>query len=111
MDHDHNNRLKQRKLDKHFNIVVNGKTVRILNYKINDVTNHLTNEPGQTIELITKITNGFSDHDKIECVISKENEEVRFTGTWYTTASQHGLKRYCYRVEKIDIIQTPTTVL
>jgi hypothetical protein len=46
---------RHRKMDKHFNIKVNNKSVRILNYIRDSYYDNLKSEEIKTIELVTKI--------------------------------------------------------
>jgi hypothetical protein len=103
VNNDQINRKKQNKIDKHFDIVANGKKVKIMNYKITEHRDEYTGLMGQNIELITKIQNKILESKPIACIICKDNEELSFTGFWYKTFSQAGLFKYHYRADEIII--------
>ena len=101
MNHEQINKHKQKKIDKHFDIAVNGKKAKIMNYKVSDYTDDYTGEKGQNMELITKISNKILEGKPVDCIICKDNIEMKFVGNWYTTFSQAGLFKYRYRVIEI----------
>lgn len=99
-------RNKQKKIDKHIDITVNGKKAKILNYKPGELADNFTGEKKQVLELITKIPNKVLEAKPVECLINKDNEEVRFTGNWHSTHVHSGLYKYHYDVLSIAISTT-----
>ncbi len=103
MKHDQINRKKQNKIDKHFDILANGKKVKIMNYKITECRDGYSGLKGQNMEIITKISNKVLESKPIECIICKDNKELTFIGCWYSTFSRAGLFKYHYKADKIII--------
>ncbi|QCR31917.1 hypothetical protein [Lysinibacillus sp. SGAir0095] len=86
-----------KKMDKHFNIKVNNKSVIILKYKRESYYDDNTGEEVNTIELITKIPNDVFDHRVVAIDIEGE---ANIKATWIMHFSQPGLHRYKYRISK-----------
>lgn len=103
MNHNQINKKKQNKIDKHFDIIANGKKVKIINYKITEGRDEYSGLMGQNMEIITKISNKVLESKPIECIICKDNKELNFIGSWYSTRSQAGLFKYHYSVDEIVI--------
>jgi hypothetical protein len=99
-------RNKQKIIDKHIDITISGKKAKILNYKLGEMKDNYTGETKQVMEIITKITNKILEGKPVECLIKKDNEEVQFTGNWYSTHSHAGLYKYHYDVVSITITKT-----
>lgn len=102
------NRQKQKKIDKHFDIVANGKKAKIINYKLSDHIDEYTGEKSQNIEIITKISNKVFESKSIESVICKDNKELTFNGNWFSTFSHAGLSKYHYKVESLTLKDEPS---
>ncbi|MGG0656273.1 hypothetical protein [Rummeliibacillus pycnus] len=85
---------RHRKMDKHFSIKVNSKSVKILKYKRDSYYDDLNNEEVHIIELITKIPTNVLDHKEV--IIDIEGEIIK--AKWVSHFSQPGLHRYKYRV-------------
>jgi hypothetical protein len=92
---------RQKKLDKHYSIIVNGNKVKILNYKFNEYIDKVTNDKISTIQLITKISNDVFYSKKIECTICKGNEDIQLTGTFSSALQAVSLFRYTYKIESL----------
>lgn len=103
MNHDQINRKKQNKIDKHFDITVYGNKVKIMNYKITECRDEYSGLMGQNMEITTKISNKVLESKPIECIICKDNKELKFIGCWYSTSSRAGLFRYHYKADEIII--------
>lgn len=98
MDEEIHIKPKHRKLDKHFDITVNGKRVKILNYKISSYEDAIDKREYQTIELITKISNKNLNYKRVNIIIERENNIIEIAGIFRVSFSQPGLSRYQFRV-------------
>jgi hypothetical protein len=103
MNHDQINKKKQNKIEKHFDITVNGSKVKIMNYKITEYRDEYSGLIGQKMEIITKISNKVLESKPFECLICKDNKEINFIGCWYSTFSRAGLFKYHYKADEIII--------
>ena len=90
----------QRKLEKHFVIAVNGRRVKILNYKIYTHQDGL--EEYQVIELITKIPNENLNYERVSLVIEKVDIIIEVTGVIRCRGYQPGLSRYMFKIESYN---------
>ena len=88
---------RHRKMNKHYSIKVNNKSVKILKYKRESYYDDLDNEEVNIIELITKIPNDVLDHKEV--VIDIEGEVIK--ANWVSHFSQPGLHRYRYKVSGV----------
>jgi hypothetical protein len=88
---------KHRKIDKHFKIMVNKRSVKILKYRRECHYYENTNEEVCTIELITKIPNNVLDQSEV--VIEIEGE-TKIKARWIMHFQQPGLHRYKYIISK-----------
>jgi hypothetical protein len=84
-------------MDKHFNIKVNNKSVRILKYIRDSYYDDFKAEEVNTIELVTKIPNDVLDQKE---VIIDIDGEVNIIANWILHFRQPGLHRYKYRVKQ-----------
>lgn len=92
---------KHRKLDKHFDILVNGTHVKILKYKIYNKWNCLDKKEYQVIELISKISNQNLNFMKVNITIERDNNLIDIIGIFHGRFSQPGLDRYMFKIEKM----------
>jgi len=74
------NRSKNRKLSKHYDILINGKKVKILNYRIKVYKDSVVN--GRIIELISKLKFDKTDSGNVVIEIDKPNEKLTISGIW-----------------------------
>ena len=110
MNNDQANRLKQKKIDKHFDISVNGKKAKIINYKISEYVDNYTGEKKQDFEIITKISNKALEDKPVECSFSKDGKEITLTGDWYATRSHAGLYKYHYHLTDLKTEDSGETI-
>lgn len=87
-----------RKLEKHFNILVNGGKVKILKYKIISHMDAKLKQEYKTVELITKVSDDKLNSKRAEIIIQSDDRTIKLTGTFYGIQSQPGLKRYFYKI-------------
>lgn len=88
---------RHRKMDKHFKIKVNYKSVKIFKYNRGSYYDDFKGEEVNTIELVTKIPNDLLD---LKEVIIDIDGEANIIATWISHFRQPGLHRYKYRVNQ-----------
>ncbi|WCN36446.1 hypothetical protein [Aneurinibacillus uraniidurans] len=84
-----------KKLDKHINIKVNNRKVKILKYKRSSYFDDYKNQEIFIIELITKIYNEVLDNKAVK--IELDEKEV-LNAEWATCFRQPGLYRFTYKI-------------
>ncbi|MFD2444047.1 hypothetical protein ACFSO7_08615 [Bacillus sp. CGMCC 1.16607] len=88
---------KHRKIDKHFGIIVNNQSVKILKFKMDSYYDDYEDKEINTIELITKIPHDVFNHQEVLIDIDGVDS---IKATWCEGFSQPGLKRYKYKISK-----------
>lgn len=83
---------RQQKLARHFDILCNGKKVKILNFKLKETDGKLV------LELITKLSNILLSQKNIYFEIYNKNQSIQLYCTWISEFHQTNLKRYYYKV-------------
>ncbi|MEK4978160.1 hypothetical protein [Bacillus sp. FSL K6-6540] len=93
------NEKKHKKLDKHFDVTINYKKTKILNYLIEHRTDNHTGEEVKVLTIITKIYNEVFKENEILIHISKDGTDVELKGKYKSALLQPGLRRYIYIIE------------
>lgn len=79
-------RKKEKTLSKHFDILIDGKKVKVVNYIIKNYKKG--NEAGQVIELISKYKLNMEFKKKVKINISEKNESIEIDG--YLETAHYG---------------------
>jgi hypothetical protein len=73
-------RNKDKKLSKHYDILINGKKVKILNYRIKNYKD--SSVSGRVIELISQLKFDKAGSSDVIIEIDAPNEKLTVAGTW-----------------------------
>lgn len=101
-DNNENNirRKKEKKFSKHFDILINDKKVKILNYQIKD---HKTvSETGRIIEFISQLKFDKADQGDVHIQIVTDKEKFAINGVWkygWNGPGNHGI---AYLIKELD---------
>lgn len=93
-------RKKDKKSNKHFDILINGKKIKILNYQIRDIQTPLGNE--KVIEFISQQKFDKADTGLVKIRIETVIEKVEILGEWkfgWNGPGNHGM---AYRIKEIN---------
>lgn len=73
-------RKKEKKFSRHFDILINGKKVKILNYQIKDYKT--AHENGRVIEFISQLKFDKAAQGEVDIQIATDKETIEVTGVW-----------------------------
>lgn len=93
-------RKKDKKISKHFDILINDKKVKILSYKIADYKTSA--ECGRVIEFISQQKFDKADKGEAYIKIGTENENLYINGVWtygWDGPGNHGI---AYLINELD---------
>lgn len=85
-------RKKAKKFSKHFDILINNKKVKILNYQIKD--SKTQSEKGQIIEFISQLKFDKADQGEVNIRIMNDKEKITINGVWqfgWNSSGNHGI--------------------
>lgn len=91
---------RKKKLESHFYIIVNNKRVKILNYKIEDKFDGITEQGVRILTLISKVPNEVLTEEVIDIHILTTETDIKVRGMYKGQLSQPGLKRYLYEIQQ-----------
>lgn len=90
---------KNRKLSRHYDILINGKKVKILNYRFKNDRDSNTN--GRVIELISQLKFDKADIGDVVIEIDTPNEKMTISGTWKFGWSGPGNHGVAYLINEV----------
>lgn len=90
---------RDRLKDKHFQVIINNKRVRILNYKIEATIDDSTDKEVIILTLITKLYSEVFKDKEIQIQIKKNESNLILKGHYKGALLQPGLKRYIYNID------------
>ncbi|MGO4374920.1 hypothetical protein AB4Z21_30040 [Paenibacillus sp. MCAF20] len=93
------NENRQKMQDKHFEVIINNKKTKILNYSIENRSDDLTGEVVKILTIKTKIFSEVFKDKEIQIMISNDGNELKINGTYKGVLLQPGLRNYIYKVE------------
>ena len=93
------NRRKDKKLSKHFDILINDIKIKIVNFLIKD-KNYLNRE-GKVIRLISKYNININDRKNVRIKINHNNKSIDIVGDW--CSASWGLGQYIVEYWIIEI--------
>ena len=93
-------RKKEKKFSKHFDILINDKKVKILNYKIKDYTTAYEN--GRVIEFISQLQFDKADHGEVDIKIVTNTEKLAIKGLWKFGWNGPGNYGIAYLIKELD---------
>ncbi len=93
-------RKKDKKFLKHFDILINDKKVKILNYQIKEYKN--STEGGQVIEFISQQKFDKADTGEVVIKIDTITEKLTINGIWKSGFDSSGNHGMTYRIEKLN---------
>lgn len=96
---------KDRKWSRYFDILLNGKKVAILNYRIKNFKN--SEEDGQVIELISQNKLPWGQDDPVFLQIDTEQEHLEITGRWKYGLHSPGNYQSAYFIDNLVRIEKP----
>ncbi|MFV0330497.1 MAG: hypothetical protein ACK5KL_11875 [Dysgonomonas sp.] len=96
------NKKKEKKLSKHFDILINNRKVKILNYQIKDYKTSL--EDGKSLILISKFQFDRADRgeDYADIEIITEKEKLVIKGEWKSAWSSSGNYGMTYLIKELN---------
>ncbi|NVO04182.1 MAG: hypothetical protein HXX09_15925 [Bacteroidetes bacterium] len=90
---------KDKKLSKHFDILINDKKVKILNYQFKDYKT--STESGQVIEFISQMKFDKAEKGEVIIKINTLKEELTINGKWKIAWDGPGSHGTSYLIKKI----------
>lgn len=100
------NKKKNKKVSKHFEILMNGRKTKILNFLIKDYK-HL-DRTGKIIQLISKFNITLSQRNNVKLEISKDGEMIEIVGDWCVEWYGVGQHYIVYWINEMKVKQTTT---
>lgn len=92
-------RNKDKKLSKHYDILINGKNVKILNYRIKNYKD--SSVSGRVIELISQLKFDKADSGDVIIEIDAPNEKLTVSGTWKFGWDEPGNHGVAYLINEV----------
>jgi hypothetical protein len=93
-------RKKEKKFSKHFDILINDKKVKILNYQIKDYKT--TSEKGRIIEFISQLKFDKADQGEVNIQIVTDKEKTNIKGVWKFSWNGPGNHGIAYLNKELD---------
>ncbi len=94
------NKKKGKKVSKHFEILINGRKIKIANFQIKDYKN--SERSGKIIKLISKFKILDSQRKNVKLEIKNEGKFIELVGDFYCSVTDAGIYTVYYWINKID---------